>query len=312
MKKQVLKYILFFIAINTSVISFAQETESIKPDSLKKYKPIVFPASFKANLDEVYTKVGDWNGRMDIYYQPQNEKPTPVMINIHGGGWKNGVKEAQGGFTPFFNAGFSVVNVEYRMTNYATAPAAVEDLRCALIYMIKNAKQFNIDVNKIVVMGGSAGGHLALMTGLLASNTTFDGNCSFDGRIKVAAIIDKWGITDVWAWAYTDYGPAVRKSRSPGDWLGPKKNDKKFALSVSPVNYISKKSPPTLIIHGDADSTVPYKQSVDLLKMYQDVGVKSELITVEGGGHGKFTKEKNAELSTQIIAFIMSLDPFKN
>ncbi|MCX6293158.1 MAG: prolyl oligopeptidase family serine peptidase [Sphingobacteriales bacterium] len=104
----------------------------------------------------------------------------------------------------------------------------------------------------------------------------------------------------------------TRKSRSPGDWLGAKKNDEYFAKSVSPVNYISKKSPPTLIIHGDADSTVPYKQSVDLLKMYQDVGVKSKLITVEGGGHGKFTKEKNAELSTQIIEFIMSLDPFKN
>jgi acetyl esterase/lipase len=312
MKKQVLKYILFFIAINTGLISFAQESETIKPDSLKKYKPIEFPANYKANLDEIYTKVGDWNGRMDIYYQPQNSKPTPVIINIHGGGWKNGVKESQGGFTPFFKAGFSVVNVEYRMTNYATAPAAVEDLRCALIYMIKNAKQFNIDVNKIAVMGGSAGGHLALMTGLLGSNTTFDGNCSFDGKIKVSAIIDKWGITDVWAWAYTDYGPAVRKSRSPGDWLGAKKNDESFAKSVSPVNYISKKSPPTLIIHGDADSTVPYKQSVDLLKMFQDVGVKSQLITVEGGGHGKFTKEKNAELATQIIAFIMSLDPFKN
>ncbi len=302
---------LIFIFI-LNVKSIAQEESISKPDSLKKYKAVEFPETFKANLDEVYTKVNDWEGRMDLYYQPTSSKPTPVVINIHGGGWKNGVKESQGGFTYFFKAGIAIANVEYRMTNQATAPAAVEDLRCALIYLIRNAKKFNIDVNKIVVMGGSAGGHLALMTGLLANNHLFDSNCQGVENIKVAAIIDKWGITDVWAWAYNDYGTAVRKSKSPGDWLGAKKNDEAFAKSVSPIWYVNKKSPPTLIIHGDADSTVPIVQSQQLLEKYKSVGVRAELITVPGGGHGKFTKEKNNELVKNIIDFIFSLDPFKN
>ena len=67
-----------------------------------------------------------------------------------------------------------------------------------------------------------------------------------------------------------------------------------------------------MIIHGDADSTVPYKQSVELHQKLVDLGVKTEFITVEGGGHGKFTKEKNAELNIKIIAFIKSLDLFKD
>lgn len=305
--------IIFVLLVEFFLITggFAQQATNI-PDSLKKYKPVEYPESFKANLDEVYTKVGDWEGRMDLYYQPSNAKPTPIVINMHGGGWKNGVKESQGGFTSFFKAGIAVANIEYRMTNYATAPAAVEDARCALIFLIQNAKRFNIDINKIVVMGGSAGGHLALMSGLLADNHLFDSNCQGVENVKVAAIIDKWGITDVWAWAYNDYGPAIRKSKSPTDWLGPKKNDQVFAKSVSPIWYVNKKSPPTLIIHGDADSTVPYMQSQELLEQFKKVGVRAELITVSGGGHGKFTKEKNIELSKNILDFILSLEAFRN
>ena len=305
------KYYLSVLASIISLSTLAQNASVSNVSDSSKYKPVVYPATFKANLNEVYTKVNDWDGRMDIYYQPSSGKPTPIVINIHGGGWKNGVKETQGGFTNFFKAGMSIANVEYRMTPQAKAPAAVEDLRCALIYLIKNAKQFNIDVNKIVVMGGSAGGHLALMTGLLGNNHLFDNNCKGIEKIKVAAIIDKWGITDVWDWAYTDHGPAVRKSSSPKDWLGDKKNDEAFAKTVSPVTYVSKKSPPIMIIHGNADSTVPYKQSVDLHQKLVDLGVKTEFITVEGGGHGKFSKEKNAELINQIIEFIKSLEAFK-
>ncbi len=294
---------LFFTILGSFLLCSSFSQELVK-DSTGKYKPVVYPASFSASLDEVYTTVNDWNGRMDVYYQPNELVPTPIIINIHGGGWKNGVKESQGGFTQFFKSKISIANIEYRMTNQATAPAAVEDVRCALIYIIKNAKKFNIDVNKIVVLGGSAGGHLALMTGLLGNNHIFDSNCLLNDKIKVAAIIDKYGIADVWAWAYNDYGSSVRKSKSPGDWLGTKKNDEQFSKSVSPIWYVDKNSPPTLIIHGNADSTVPYQQSIELYNKFKLAGVKTEFITVEGGGHGKFTKEKNAELNDRIIQFI--------
>lgn len=270
------------------------------------YKPVVLPDGFTSQIDVVYTKVNGWDGRADFYLPPNTGKQTPVVINIHGGGWKNGVKESQTGFSTFFKAGFAVMNIEYRLTGQATAPAAIEDTRCALIYLISHAKELNIDVNKIVIMGGSAGGHLALMGGLLANDHRFDGNCPGVDTIKVAAIIDKYGITDVWDWGY---GKNIT-SKSAINWLGEKANDEAFAKSVSPINYVDKNSPPVFIVHGNADPTVPYQQSVDLHNKLQAAGVKTEFITVEGGLHGKFDKDKNSEINKAIITFIKSLPAF--
>ena len=284
-----------------------------EPDTT--YKPVEYPAGFTAQLNVVYTIVKGlpagqtgWEGKMDIYLPPKSSGPTPVVINIHGGGWNHGVKESQTGFNTFFKIGFAVANIEYRLTGQATAPAAVEDTRCALIYLIRNAKALNIDVNKIVIMGGSSGGHLALMGGLLGNDHKFDGNCMGAENIKVAAIIDKYGITDVWDWGY---GSNIT-SKSATRWLGDKANDKKFAMSVSPISYVTKNSPPTFIVHGDADPTVPYQQSVDLHKKFLEAGVKTEFITVKGGEHGKFEKEKNSEISKKIAEFLLSLELGRN
>jgi len=298
MKK--LSFLILTAFISTTL--FAQES-----DSAKTYKAVEYPAGYTAKIDVVYTKVKDWEGKMDIYMAPNETKPTPVVINIHGGGWNHGEKESQTGFNTFFKAGFAVANIEYRLTPQATAPAAVEDTRCALIYLIKNAKALNIDVNRIVIMGGSAGGHLALMGGLLANDHRFDGNCPGVENIKVAAIIDKYGITDVWDWGY---GSDVT-SKSATRWLGDKAKDQKFAASVSPMTYVDKNSPPTFIVHGNADPTVPYQQSVKLHAKLVAAGVKTEFITVEGGQHGKFEKEKNSEINKAIIAFIRSIKGFE-
>lgn len=298
--------LLVALCVSVQCNVFAQSTEDpVKPDTA--YKPVVYPAGYSAQLNLVYTKVADWEGKMDLYLPPASGSPSPVIINIHGGGWSRGVKESQGGFTPFFKKGFAVANIEYRMTPQAKAPAAIEDTRCALIYLIRNSKELNIDLNKIVIMGGSAGGHLALMGGLLANDNRFDNNCPCKQKVKVAAIIDKWGITDVWDWAY---GPRI-KSKSAVNWLGDKAKDSVFAASVSPMRYVSRNSPPVLIVHGDADPTVPYEQSVALHEKLKASGVITKFITVEGGLHGKFTKEKNAELSQAYMEFLLSLKEFK-
>ena len=289
-----MRCIFFLLFLLPGINGFSQETSDTA------YKPVEYPAGYSAQLNKVYNKVNGWDGRMDIYLPPATGKATAVLINMHGGGWNHGVKESQGGFNTFFKAGFAVANIEYRLTGQATAPAAIEDTRCALIYLIKNAKGLNIDVNKIIVMGGSSGGYLALMAGLLENNHLFDSNCTGVENIKVAAIIDKYGITDVWDWAY---GKNIT-SKSATNWLGDKKKDEEFAKSVSPIFYVNKNSPPVFIVHGNADPTVPYQQSVDLHKKLIEAGVKTEFITVSGGLHGKFDKEKNNEINKAILKFI--------
>lgn len=293
MKKLLLAVVIFQLTVS----AFSQEATDTT------YKPVELPAGFSSQMNVVYTKAKDWEGQMDIYLPAKEKGPSPVIINIHGGGWNKGVRQSQTGFNTFFKMGYAVANISYRLTGHTTAPAAVEDTRCALIYLIKNAKALNIDVNKIVIMGGSAGGHLALMGGLLGNDHRFDGNCPGVENVKVAAIIDKYGITDVWDWGY---GTNVT-SKSATRWLGDKANDKKFAASVSPITYVTKNSPPIFIVHGDADPTVPYQQSVDLHKKLVEVGVKTEFITVEGGLHGKFDKDKNSEINKKIATFLTSL-----
>jgi acetyl esterase/lipase len=269
----------------------------------QEFKKVAYPAGFSEQLNVTYTTVNGWDGKLDLYLPPAGKGKTPLVINIHGGGWNKNAKESQTDFKAFFEQGFAVANIEYRLTAAATAPAAVEDTRCALIYIIKNAKKLNVDLKRIVIMGSSAGGHLALMGGLLENDHTFDTNCRGTENIKVAAIVDKYGITDVWDWAYGIH----KTSKSATSWLGGKAQDRNFANAVSPLYWVKKSSPPTFIVHGDADPIVPYEHSVDLKAKLDSAGVKNEFMTVKGGLHGKFSPADDAEMDARIIAFLKTL-----
>lgn len=117
------KAVLSLVFLTISIIGFAQESE---------IKKVTFPEGYESKIDEVYTRVKGWEGRLDAYYNPKSAEPTPVVLHIHGGGWNHGTKESQSGFNSYFKAGFAVVNVEYRLVQVAPAPAAIEDIRTAL------------------------------------------------------------------------------------------------------------------------------------------------------------------------------------
>lgn len=284
----------FFIILSVIIASLNLSSQQ------REVKKADYPLDYESKIDVIYSKVNNWEGRLDVYYNPTNPKLMPLIINIHGGGWKHGTKESQNGFSPFFNAGFAVANVEYRLVDVAKAPAAIEDIRSALNYLIVHAKELNINPHKIVIMGASAGAHLALMGGLLENDHRFDMYCKNKKvDMRVAAIVSKY--------APSDFVTKTNKSYSEKtllDWLGSKAEDTAFRESVSPNTYIKKTSPPVFIIHGNADPLVPYEQSVRLQKQFQDVGVKNEFITVEGGKHGNFEKSKNDEINIAIIAFL--------
>jgi len=260
-----------------------------------EYFKVTIPKGYLSKMDEVYSIIGDWRGREDIFYNPTASKPTPIVFNIHGGGWRVGAKEDQSGFGGFFNNGFAVANIEYRLSDVAPAPAAVEDVRAAILYVVEHAKMFNINPDKIVIMGSSAGAHLALMAGLLQKDHRFDGTFKNIENFTIKAIIDKYGPTDLTL-------PGVERNKSAALWLGNYIGNKNLLASVSPIYYVKKSSPPVLIIHGDADKIVPYQQSVELHKKLEEEGVKNQLITITGGGHG--LNGKNKEIGEGIEAFL--------
>jgi len=288
--KQLLYYLVTFVLL-LARISFTQTDTT-------KYLPVVYPKDYSAALNVVYKTVGNWQGRVDIYYPTKTDKPVPLLINIHGGGWRHGVKESQRGFSRFFKMGYAVANVEYRLTQVAFAPAAVIDCRCALIYLINNSGKYNIDPERIAVMGGSAGGHLALMTGFLPMGNKFEESCIPKKKFKIDAIIDKYGINDV--------GDLLqgkdRKAYAVG-WI-PDKSDSTLIKSVSPIYYVNSHVPPVLIVHGNADPTVPYQQAINLHNALDKAGVPNKFITVPGGKHGHFNKEENKMVGDEISIFL--------
>jgi len=229
-----------------------------------------------------YLTASNWEAKLDLYVTRAADKPQPTVIFIHGGGWTGGTKEGRDlAILPYLDMDMNVVNVEYRLARVAQAPAAVEDCRCALRWVIQNAKQYGIDVNRLVVAGESAGGHLALTTGLLPASAGLDRQCPGPDNLKVAAVINWYGISDV---NELLDGPNMKPYAVT--WLGSATDREQIAKRVSPLTYIRAGLPPVFTIHGDADPTVPYTQSVRLHKALADAGVANELMTIPGGKHG--------------------------
>ena len=248
-----------------------------------------------------YITASNYEAKLDLYVTRTPDKALPTLIWIHGGGWTGGTKEAAGGIRAYLAMGLNVVNVEYRLARIAPAPAAVEDCRCALRWVIQHAKDYGIDANRIVLSGDSAGGHLAMTTGMLPASAGLDRQCPGPDNLKVAAIVNWYGISDV---NELLDGPNMKPYAVT--WLGSAPNREEIAKRVSPLSYVRAGLPPVLTIHGDADPTVPYTQSVRLHKALSDVGVPNELMTMPGGKHGFdcCTPAKRVEAYARIREFL--------
>lgn len=262
------------------------------------YAPVDLPKHYQKEIDLIYKKVDGWEGRLDLYFPKDSISVHPMIINIHGGGWNHGVKESQRGFKAFFKHNFVVANVEYRLESQAKAPAAIEDIRGALVYLLNQANSYGIDPSRVILMGASAGGHLALMAGLLNDDRSFDAGHSYQKEIRIWAIVDKYGVTDL---------EPVRQWSSAKKWLGDQVDDLGFVRSVSPINYVSDSSPAVFIVHGDADPVVPYSQSVQLYKKLNEASVRCEFVTIENGLHGKFSKEEQSRYKEAVFQFLADL-----
>lgn len=254
-----------------------------------------------------YLTASGYDSKLDVYRRRDVQTPQPTVIFYHGGGWVGGTKESSVmSLLPWMELGWNVVNVEYRMARNALAPAAVEDAQCALRFVVNNAKNYNVDGNRIVVTGESAGGHLALAVGMIPQSAGFTNICagggfagSETGVPKVAAIINWYGIPDV---AEMLSGPNARSYAVA--WLGSGKTAMDVAKSVSPITYVRADLPPILNIQGDKDPIVPYTQNVRLNDALTKAGAKSELFTVPGGGHGNFKPEERSAIYTKIREFL--------
>ena len=247
-----------------------------------------------------YLTANNTDLKLDIYQARGQSAPHATVIYIHGGGWTGGSKETNVlNLLPYMEMGWNVVNVEYRLARVSLAPAAVEDCLCALRWVIHNAKEYNVDTSRIVVTGNSAGGHLALTTGMIPASAGLDRQCPGPEELKVAAIVNWYGITDV-----ADLLDGPNRKVYAVTWLSSMENRKDIAARVSPLTYVRPGLPPVISIQGDADPTVPYSHSVRLHAALEKAGIPNKLITVPGGLHGNFKPEEYPRLYSEIRDFL--------
>ncbi len=223
---------------------------------------------------------------------PAKDK-RPAVIAIHGGGWVGGSKAAfLERVLPWVEAGFVLVNVEYRLADVAPAPAAATDVLKATAWFQKNAKRWNVDPKRIVVTGGSAGGHLALVVGLAPKSA------HLGPEVEVAAVVNLYGITDV-----EDLLAGPNKRDFALQWIPNNPESGVLARRLSPIGYVRKDVPPVLSIHGTADETVPYEHAVNLTKALRDAGADAEMISVPNGQH-PLSKEQMTAAYPQVWEFL--------
>lgn len=244
------------------------------------------PEGVRALTDIPYVTNGHERQKLDLYLPSvPDEKPRPVFIRIHGGAWRHGDKLAQRSVANYVKKGYVGVAINYRFSQQAIFPAQIEDCKAAVRWLRAHASEYGIDPDRIVVMGGSAGGHLAALLGTTGDTTVFDVGENLDQSSAVCAVIDSYGPTDLLAAAKT---PGFENKGSMVTQLlgGPISEKTDLAKRANPITYVSAGDPPFLILHGDADPIVPLNQSELLHAALEKAGVPSEFHVVKGGAHG--------------------------
>ncbi|MED6332624.1 MAG: alpha/beta hydrolase [Pseudomonadota bacterium] len=255
---------------------------------------------FRVIPDITYLRANGVELKIDVYQSRNSEGPAPTFIYYHGGGWVGGSKESNVlRLLPYLEGGWAAVNVQYRLGNVSLAPAAVEDSLCALRWVARNADQYGFDTERLVVSGNSAGGHLALTSGMIPSEAGLDRQCLGSETPKVAAIVNWYGITDV-----NDLLHGVNEKSYAVRWLGSQPDMAEIAERVSPMSYVRSDLPPVITIHGDADPIVPYNHAVQLHRSLDRAEVTNELVTVPNGGHGGFPANEMLRIYGSIFNFL--------
>jgi acetyl esterase/lipase len=229
-----------------------------------------------------YKNIDGISLQLDIYRLKTLKESRPCLIFIHGGGWKKGNRSDYLVYLlDLAKKGYVTATVSYRFSQIAKFPAAVNDVRCAVKWIKIHGPEFLIDTQKIALIGGSAGGHLALLVGYSRDDQIFESNeCPVKGvNSSVQAIIDIYGPVDL----TTDFAISnATVHQFLGDYydVAPQLYEKS-----SPKNYISSDDPPTMILHGTIDEIVPISQSDSLKKWLDETGVQNEYFRIKGWPH---------------------------
>jgi acetyl esterase len=247
--------------------------------------------------DIEFAKPGGVSLTLDAWV-PDGKGPFPTVIIVHGGGFARGDKTTYVPplFEPLTQAGFTWFTINYRLYPQVKSEAMIEDVEAAISYVKTHAKEYKVDLSRVVLMGESAGGYLVSFVGVRNKSA-----------IKFAAVVPFYAPHDWEERAKEEsegkIGPSVWREVFSVP-AGNSPEAVKRMREVSAVTLIKKGLPPFLLIHGTADAQVNYQQSVNMQKKMQAAGNVCDLITVDGGPHGMGVITKYPETAPKMIAWM--------
>lgn len=263
--------------------------------------------------DIVYGRSGGVELKLDLAQPAKGEGPFPVVFFFHGGGWQQGNKSHMHRWLRrFASEGYVSVSVAYRFAPQFKWPSQVEDAKAAIRFLRGNALAYDIDPDRIGTMGESAGGYLALMTGLTAPSDGLEGEGgSAEFSSSVHAVVSYFSATDFSGPARVltselqkeiqkYYNKSLTQVRA--DFTGTSDPDDPILKKISVLPYVDKNDPPVLIFQGDSDPFVSVDQARKLASRLEHSNVPHELIIVKGGGHG-WTGALQDETTRQMLEF---------
>ena len=276
-----MKKTLFFIGLAFLSLKISAQT----------FNPVidVFPAG-TLHFDNIpYANDTLKKHLLDIYVPSTGQSTYPVVVWIHGGAWMSNDKYADMGYMKntlkeFIEKGYAVASIDYRWSTMAVFPAQIQDCNQALEFLYQNAGKYQLDRNRMALIGFSAGGHLANLVGLSNNNNVKD-FCA-DGKkphFKIKVVLDFYGPADF----LTLKGHDSKDPRNPITLLlgGMVLDNEAKAKKASPITYIDKNDPPFLIVQGEKDQSVNPDQAILLSEKLKAAGVKNDLIIVPNAPH---------------------------
>jgi acetyl esterase/lipase len=236
----------------------------------------------RVERDVAYRVAGGQTLRLDAYL-PASPGPHPALLLVHGGAWMHGAKEDMREFGALLAAqGFACFAVQYRLAPAHRFPAQIEDCQRAVQFLRTDAARFGIDPARVGALGLSAGGHLAALLGVLDDRRDPESPAPVDrASSRVQAVVSYFGPVLLTPAPELDFD-----TEAPPELFG----DAPDALyaAASPLKAVSRDDPPFLLVHGDADETVPVGHSLLMEEALRAAGVPCELVVIPGGGHGDF------------------------
>jgi acetyl esterase/lipase len=262
-------------------------------------------ATHELTTDVVYAEAGGEPLRYDHYRPLGVSGPTPCVVFVHGGGWAGGdPSQAAGNGMHFARRGIATVSISYRLAPSFRFPACLDDVRRGLRWVRAHAGEFDVDPDRLVLMGLSAGAHLAMLAHLARDVAALEPDLPPELRDVDEEVL---GVV-------AHYGPYdLARRRTVGGWdpigdlMGERAGDPAWLRTASPVAHAAGARAPVLLVHGTADTVVSWRESERMHRALVDAGRASELLLLEGAPHAfqvEWRGEANQRANAAMDAFL--------